>query len=161
MPLTEKYLDQAIALCNKVFPYDRESKNPPELGFRASLDKETYDFFWKQHECTRIEYFLLLNENEKILGTTGIYEKTDPSTARLGWFCIDPAERGKGYGQILLHYSIDKAREYGYSYLELYTDTDESVEAQKLYKKFGFEFEKEDTDPADANRRVTYLKKKL
>lgn len=161
VPLREKYLEQAIALCNKVFPGDVDSNNTPELGFKASLDKEKYNNFWNKYQCTRIEYFLLVTDEEKVVGTTGLYEKTDPSTARLGWFCIDPEERGKGYGEKLLKYSIDKAKEYGYSYLELYTDPNELPEAQRLYKKVGFEFDRIGMDPADNNIKVTYLKKTL
>lgn len=161
IPLSEKYLDDAILLCNKVFPDDKETENPPELGFRASLHREQYKEYWEKYGCTRIEYFLLLNENDDVVGTTGLYEKADPTTAWLGWFCVDPNQRGKGAGSELLEYSIERARMFGYKYLVLYTNPEESQEAQRLYNKFGFLFEKTGANPGNKDEQVIYLKKKL
>lgn len=162
IPLSEKYLDQAIELCNRVFPDDINSKNPPELGFKASLNKEEYKWYWEKHNCIRIEYFLLISDKEKILGTTGVYAKSDnPNIAWLGWFCVDPDERGNGYGEKLLNFSIEKASKYGYNYLKVYTNPDESPSALKLYEKVGFKTGELGYDPADKSRTVLFLEKKL
>lgn len=161
-PLSVQYLDQAIELCNKVFPQDAAGDNPPELGFRESLFKEEYRWAWEKYCIARVEYYILLSELGNVIGTTGIYQNTiEPESAWVGWFCIDPQKRGKGYGQKLLTYTIEKAKEHRYKYLKLYTDVNESPEAQQLYKKFGFEFEKTSDDHTDASTQIIFLKKVL
>jgi ribosomal protein S18 acetylase RimI-like enzyme len=60
----------------------------------------------------------------------------------------------------LLDYTIEKAKEYHYPYLKLCTDPEEAPEAQQLYKKFGFLFDKVDID-SDSGEEVTILKKNL
>lgn len=161
IPLSEEYLDQAIALCNKVFPEDVLSENPPELGLKESLYKDEYRYAWDKYKIARVEYYLLISDEGKVVGTTGVYQNTiEPQTAWVGRFCIDPDERGKGYGTELLSYSVKKSKEYKYPYLKLYTDPEESPEAQQLYKKFDFLFEKTDIDTS-TGKEVTILKKKL
>ncbi|MCC7436492.1 GNAT family N-acetyltransferase [Candidatus Nomurabacteria bacterium] len=162
VPLSEKYLDQAISLCRQIFPEDSKTENPPELGFKESLFKEEYLWAWEKYYIDRVEYYLLVSELENVIGTTGIYQNTiETEVAWVGWFCVDPQERGKGYGSKLLSFTIEKAKEYGYKYLKLYTDPDESPEAKELYKKFGFEFEKIADNPGDQFKNVTFLKKIL
>lgn len=161
VPLSEEYLDEAIALCNKIFPEDIKTENPPELGFKESLFKEEYKWAWDKYYIARVEYYLLISEAGKVVGTTGVYQNTiEPDNAWVGWFCVEPDERGKGYGSQLLDYTVEKAKEYKYLYLKLYTDPEESPEAQQLYKKFDFLFKKTDVDSA-TGKNVTILEKKL
>lgn len=161
LPLSEIYREQAIALCNKVFPDDVASENPPELGFRASLDMPSYKDFLEKYQCTKIQYYVLLHE-EQVIGTSGIYQKEDdPSVAWLGWFCIDPNARGKGYGEKLLEYTLEQARQQDFSSLALYTDPEESQEASRLYHKFGFSVDKMDRNPGNQKEQVAFLSKKL
>ncbi len=161
VPLSEKYLDQAIDLCSQVFPEDVKTENPPELGFRESIFKEEYKWAWDKYHIARVEYYLLLSESGKVIGTTGVYQNTiEPEVVWVGWFCVDPIERGKGYGAELLSFTVQKAKEYKYPYLKLYTDLEESPEAQQLYKKFDFLFEKTNIDPS-TGKEVTILRKYL
>ena len=161
IPLSKEYLDEAIALCNKVFPDDIKTENPPELGFKESLFKEEYKWAWDKYYIARVEYYLLISEAGEVVGTTGVYQNTiEPESAWVGWFCIDPKERGRGHGSDLLSFTVKKAQEYNYQYLKLYTDPEESPEAQNLYKKFEFLFEKTDLDPS-TGKEVTILKKTL
>ncbi|HRH24794.1 MAG TPA: GNAT family N-acetyltransferase [Candidatus Paceibacterota bacterium] len=161
IPLSEEYLDEAIALCNKVFPDDIKTENPPELGFKESLFKEEYNWAWDKYYIARVEYYLLISEIGKVIGTTGVYQNTiEPESAWVGWFCVDPKERRKGYGEMLLNFTIQKAKGYNYRFLKLYTDPEESPEAKNLYKKLGFLLEKTDLDPS-TGKEVTILKKTL
>lgn len=161
IPLSKEYLDEAITLCNKVFPDDIKTENPPELGFKESLFKEEYKWAWDKYYIARVEYYLLISEAGEVVGTTGVYQNTiEPESAWVGWFCIDPKERGRGHGSDLLSFTVKKAQEYNYQYLKLYTDPEESPEAQNLYKKFEFLFEKTDLDPS-TGKEVTILKKTL
>ncbi|MCL2377486.1 MAG: GNAT family N-acetyltransferase [Defluviitaleaceae bacterium] len=86
-------------------------------------------------------YWVALNENDEICGTTGLYaEKDDFHEALwLSWFCVNPNMRGQGIGKQLLEFSIDTAREYKKKYLRLYTSDDPNeAAAQFLYEKYGF-----------------------
>ena len=86
-------------------------------------------------------YWVALDENDKICGTTGLYsEKADFHEAIwLSWFCVDPDVRGKGIGKQLIEFSIETARGYGKKYLRLYTSDDPNeAAAQFLYEKYGF-----------------------
>ena len=162
LPLSENNIEEAIQLLNAVFPNDIKSNNPPELGLRASLNKEIYKTYWEQYQNVRIEYFVLVNEGGKIIGVTGLFNRSvEPETAWLAWFCIDPKERGMGYGKQLLNFTVDRAQMYGYEYLKIYTDQAESPEAQSLYKKVGFEDVGVIQDPADEMIYLTLWSKKI
>ncbi len=161
VPLSEKYLDQAIALCNENFPGDVLGENPPELGFRESLFKEDYKWAWEKYRIVRVEYYVLISEEDIVIGVTGIYENTsDPRVSWLGWFCVEKQQREKGFGKSLLEFTIEKAREYKYKELRLYTDPDESPEALSLYKKYDFVFLKKDID-AGTKQEIIVLSKIL
>lgn len=136
-PLSEEYLDEAIELNRKVFPLDGDT---PETAFRVSLDPETYEKMYEKWKTKKLNYFVLLNGENKVIGTTGIYcQKETPEIAWLGWYCIDPNYRNKGFGSKLLEWSINKAKSEGYTKMHLYTsDMPSEEEAQKLYDKFGF-----------------------
>lgn len=93
---------------------------------------------------------MALNNSGKVIGTTGIYVLADDEedSAWLGWFCVDEKHRGKGYGQRLLEFTMQKGREMGKKKLKLYTSTEPSEEvAQKLYAKKGFILFKEEILP--------------
>lgn len=152
VPLSEKNLEDAIALAHMVFKTDVESGNPPEMGFRASLDTQwKKKLLAKNQNIKDLTYFLLVDEYEKVIGTTGFYTHiNEPDVVWLGWFCVNSEYRGQKLGEYLLKWSIEKAKEQGYSILRLYTSTEpnEAI-AQKLYEKMGFQIvgiEKEEKD---------------
>jgi GNAT superfamily N-acetyltransferase len=68
------------------------------------------------------------------IGVTGL----SPETARLRWFVVDPAHRGKGLGGALLAELMGFVRESGYRRVELETFS-ELTGAARLYRAAGFE----------------------
>jgi GNAT superfamily N-acetyltransferase len=68
------------------------------------------------------------------IGVTGL----SPETARLRWFVVDPAHRGKGLGGALLDEAMGFVRQSGYRRVELETFSELSG-AARLYRAAGFE----------------------
>ena len=115
----------------------------PSVPFKASLDREEFDKFNKREKniYSSLEYFVAVDETEKVLGTTGLYSRRNDEKVAywLGWYCVDPKFRGKGIGSKLLDYTIKKAKERGKKYLRLYTSTSAGEEvAQQVYDRRGF-----------------------
>jgi ribosomal protein S18 acetylase RimI-like enzyme len=78
----------------------------------------------------------VLREDGKFIGFTGFY----PRNFYLAWLlfvAVDPAMRGKKYGEVLVNDALDQMRKLGYK--EVGLDVRVSNErAQKLYKRLGF-----------------------
>lgn len=67
------------------------------------------------------------------IGVTGL----SPDTARLRWFVVDPASRGRGLGRALLREALAFASASGYRRVELETYS-ELTAAARLYRDAGF-----------------------
>ncbi|MFB2969912.1 GNAT family N-acetyltransferase [Aerosakkonema sp. BLCC-F183] len=143
-PLSYQTLEQAIALVDKVFPYQRQSRyENASFAFRASLEKNnpSYSSLLYQMQITEANYWVTIDESSgKVVGTTGLYSYTkDESEAYwLGYTCVDPYFRGQGIGGMLVDFAIEKAPSSGKKILRLYTSNypDQAV-AQILYEKRG------------------------
>jgi GNAT superfamily N-acetyltransferase len=163
-PLSEENLEETIELAHKVFPLDAAGDNPPERGFRKSLSNEANLKSWKgsEHVLSRLNYWVLLDEKDKVIGVTGLYgDKETPEEVWLAWFCLDPEARGHGLGRKLLEWTLDKARQEGYSIFNLYTSTDPNeAAAQKLYESLGLEIVKKEKDP-ESSHNILYRQLKL
>ena len=150
VPLSKENLEETISLALKVFPLDAAGKNPPERGFRKSLSNEANLKSWKgpEHILSRLNYWILLDEKDKVIGVTGLYGyKEIPEEVWLAWFCLDPNVRGKGLGRQLLEWTMTKAKEEGYKVFRLYTSTDPNeAPAQKLYESIGLKVTEEKDD---------------
>ena len=138
--LTEKYLEEASELVNAVF---KDEPILPGVAFEASLNQNKFEELNKisENKISSLEYFLAVDDEEKVLGKTGLYslEKDKEDTYWLGWYCVDPESRGKGIGSKLLDYSIKKAKERDKKFLRLYTSTSpEEKAAQPIYDSRGF-----------------------
>ena len=142
IPLSKDNLEEAIDLVYSVFPDDANSMDDPAVAYRASIDKEGNQDFIQRHHLETLQYFIVKNfPDEKIVGVTGWYtEARGPKDIIwLGWYCIDPNERGKGFGKEILEWTIGKVKEMGYRVMKLYTTTDPNeAAAQILYEKIGF-----------------------
>jgi GNAT superfamily N-acetyltransferase len=139
--LTKKYLKEASELVDSVF---QNEPIIPSVAFEASLNKKKFEELNRisENKILSLEYFVAVNESEKILGTTGLYslEKDKNETYWLGWYCVDPEFRGKGIGSKLLDFTIRKAGERGKKILRLYTSTSpQEKTAQLIYDSRGFE----------------------
>jgi RimJ/RimL family protein N-acetyltransferase len=162
-PLSEKNIAEATALLHVIFPDDAKNENPPEKGFEASLHPETHKGYWDKYLLTRLKYWVAIDEQTgRVIGTTGLYERSDSpqGTVWLGWYALDPAERGRGLGAELLQWTIDKAKDEGHTKLRLYTSTHSNeATAQKLYEKLGFRIVGE--EPETNGVKVIYREREL
>ncbi|HLM84012.1 MAG TPA: GNAT family N-acetyltransferase [Candidatus Bathyarchaeia archaeon] len=144
--LTEKYLSAASKLADTVF---KDEPKLPSVGFEASLDQKKFKQLneAENNEIASLEYFVAVDETDKVVGTTGLYalEKDKKDTYWLGWYCVDPEFRGKGVGSKLLDYTIEMVKERGKKFLRLYTSTSpEEKAAQIIYDSRGFETTKKE-----------------
>ncbi len=157
IPLTEKYLNAAIKMVDEVFPQDIEAIWNPEKSLPLSLRPQS-----ELKEDVFVDYWIVLNDNNEIIGVTGMYRLKDDSedVVWLGWYCIRADQRGKGLGRELLTWTTNKAIERGFKKMRLYTSTDpnEAV-AQILYEKEGFKIIGE--DEGDGIHKTLYREKIL
>lgn len=148
VPLSKVYLKEASKLVNLVFD-DEDSKPSKEL--KASLSPSSFNKYRKytDSDILSLEYFVALDCN-RVVGLTGIYTLKEDFKYRdwIGWYCVNPKDRGKNIGKLLLEFTINVSKERNKKYLSLYTSTSENERnAQFLYEKYGFfitHVEKED-----------------
>lgn len=141
IPLSQDNIQEAIDLVQAVFPTDFATQDSPEEAYRASLDRENHKDFISRHHLDILQYFIVRDSAGKAVGVTGWYTETvgPKDIIWLGWYCLDPNERGKGYGREILEWTMNKAKEMGYKAMKLYTSNDPNeAAAQILYEKIGF-----------------------
>jgi GNAT superfamily N-acetyltransferase len=154
-PLSKERFDEAIDLVKKIFPSDGDT---PVNAYRAGINKE--DPLWQTRRV--LEYYLVIDPHtNKIVALTGLYSmKTYPlDEIWLGWFGVEPAERGKGIGKTVLEWTIAKAKSNGYKHFKLWTtDSAEEAVAQRLYEATGFDIYNTEKTP---EYTILYRKKDL
>lgn len=128
-PLSKENLVAAQDLLRLVFT-DKEEADGGCHYFAVSLNpyRESYFEYW------------VLDVGGKIVGTTGLYyDDTTPNDLWLGWFCVHPDFRRKGYGTMLLQFSIQKARQAKATRLRLWTtNAPDTAVATELYRHWCF-----------------------
>ncbi len=153
-PLSQENIEEATALVRFVFPSDSAGPDSPEEAYKASLDKEGHQDFINRHNIKTLEYFVVKNApSEKIIGVTGWYTEVigEKDVVWLGWYCLDPKERGKGLGREILEWTMNEVKMKGYKVMKLYTSDDPNeATAQILYEKRGFKLIKEETKEGSA-----------
>jgi len=109
--------------------------------FKSKTDRKNIRWAYnmqitKKHEnLTRLEYFLFY-EGKNPVGVTGLYEwKNEKKKYWLGWYCVIPKERKKGYGSKILNWTLSRAKKLRGKTFWIYTT---SKRAQKFYAKRGF-----------------------
>lgn len=139
VPLSEENMEGALSVLHKCFS-SFNSVEDPNKWFPATLAPEKYADLYRGGKVVDCRYFVVIDTKQnKPIGTTGIYhlEEDPPTTAWVGWYCIDPDYQGKGIGKEVLRWTIDKAKTEGNSALKLYTRPGYDA-ALALYDKFGF-----------------------
>jgi len=114
-------------------------------------------------EGAKGEYFLI-RENGVNVGITGIYSYNEfPDDAWLGWFGFLPEYRGKGYGKLAMDFFENLARERGFKYARLYTDTFNNDKAKGFYAHLGYFEERyiNEADPASLKYPISIFSKSL
>lgn len=139
-PVSTKTIDNALALLQRIFKTFDEIEDP-YFWFKISLAPEKNAQIIHERGCRDVRYFVVLNSNDKVIGTTGLYHlNRDPEkTVWLGFYCLEPEYRGKGIGKQVLSWTIEKAQTEGNTIMKLYTSPNEDLTtAQEIYDKFGF-----------------------
>ncbi len=140
IPLTKEYLARASELADSIFPHEEIL---PSKAFEGSVDEDKFQDIVQKfyNDLVEIEYFIAADENDSVLGTSGIYslDSDEEDSCWLGWYCVHPDYRGQGLGRLLMNYTVDEARKRGKKYLNLYTSTNPNeAEAQIVYERNGF-----------------------
>ncbi|MCU0239111.1 MAG: GNAT family N-acetyltransferase [Pyrinomonadaceae bacterium] len=118
---------------NLVFSVLREYGLEPDL---QGTDQDIADI--EKHYLNRGGIFELIeDENDKLLGTVGLYPMDD-KTIELRKMYFSKDLRGKGVGKQTLQRMIETATQLGFQKIYLETASP-LVEAIHLYKKFGFQ----------------------
>jgi putative acetyltransferase len=114
------------------------SDNYPKTG--TAFEDPQLDFMFEAYDKPRATYFVVENDG-KIIGGAGVsqLENSQENICELQKMYFLESARGKGMGYEMIQKCIEKAREFGYS--KCYLETlPEMLNAQKLYKKVGFEY---------------------
>lgn len=144
IPLTDRYLNQAIKLVYSIFPDEDE---PISLELSASVHKNSFQEYINDYDddIKSLKYFIAIDAHDIVIGIIGLYttKKDYQDTYWVGWYGVDFHERGKGLGLALLDHVIKIAKKRGKKNLCLYTSTDpDEAKAQYLYERNGFKITK-------------------
>ena len=93
-----------------------------------------------------------LVEGGKVVGVCALF-KESPVRFQLARMAVDPAERGNGYGEVLLQAALTKAREAGAQTAYLLSNT-VLAPAIALYRKHGFQTASEGAHPVYARCNI-------
>ena len=89
-------------------------------------------------EDAKSEYYLI-EENSIYVGIIGMYFfNAYPEDAWLGWFGFLKEYRHQGYGKQALEFFEELARNHGFRYARLFTDTLNNDETRGFYKHHGY-----------------------
>lgn len=98
------------------------------------------DFMFEAYQNPKSIYFVV-EENGKIIGGAGVnlLDNTDENICELQKMYFLQEARGRGIGMQMIEKCLAKAKEFGYE--KCYLETlPVMLNAQKLYKKLGFEY---------------------
>lgn len=98
------------------------------------------DFMFEAYQKPKSIYFVV-EENGKIIGGAGVnlLDNTDENICELQKMYFLQEARGRGIGMQMIEKCLAKAKEFGYE--KCYLETlPVMLNAQKLYKKLGFEY---------------------
>lgn len=126
--------EEIAAVIRNVFISD----DYPKTG-TAFADKQL-DFLFETYNKPKSIYYIV-EDSGKIIGGAGVsqLENSTENICELQKMYFLKDARGKGVGQQMILKCIEKATEFGYE--KCYLETlPEMVNAQKLYKKVGFEY---------------------
>jgi putative acetyltransferase len=97
-------------------------------------------------------HILSLVEDGRVVGVCALFGQDDDSF-ELARMAVDPEERGKGYGDILIRAALERAREKGAKRVFLVSNTI-LAPAIALYRKHGFEAVHEGQHPSYARANI-------
>lgn len=115
-----------------------EDFNVPKVG--TAYADVSLDSMFENYQKPNSVYFVV-EENDKIIGGAGVaqLDNFEGNICELQKMYFLPEARGKGIGAQMMEFCLAKAREFGFE--KMYLETMEYMtDAQKLYKKSGFEY---------------------
>ena len=129
LPLSNKYLDEAISLAETIFPY-KEDQKIARINLEESLTLKNFGQ----------RYWVVAGNSRKLAGVTGLYlDAKDRDVIWLGWFGVHPAYRRRGIGSSLIEFTIKEAKRREFKTMKIYTSTDKHERAaHRLYELYGF-----------------------
>ena len=138
-PINSRSFPQAIDFLHKTFEYDSHSQF--YLSISRDLQQIAVDNRTRNSR-SKNAYWIARDRDEdlRVVGVTGIAEdSTSSQVGWLFWLAVDPNYRGRGFGSQLLSFTLERAKEMGFSQMNISTSTiPQEAAAQDLYKKFGF-----------------------
>ncbi|KYK23666.1 hypothetical protein AYK24_07235 [Thermoplasmatales archaeon SG8-52-4] len=122
--LIQKDIEEILEMLNNLSRKNKEFFHPHKFNIETLIDNLN----------SNDHYFVLILEN-KIIGYSflRLFGYKIPSFG----CCIRKGYENKGYGALLTRWTINKAKDFGYSKVILKTYK-ENTSAQKIYKKIGF-----------------------
>jgi GNAT superfamily N-acetyltransferase len=156
----------AVAIARRAFNSDEVAQQVDRMlriYFRSSSAR--YPVEKQFHTLLPVSYFMLFAINppgEIPVGLTGLYRPVwaGQGVFWLGWFAIEPAFQGRGYGKQLLQASMALARQAGGEILCI--ETSHLLEpAGKLYEKMGFQKYGQVPDYWNAGNDLVILARRL
>ena len=93
------------------------------------------DAFYNELQTNKLAHYFVGRIAGKIVAYGGIWVIFEDS--HVTTIAVDPAMRGRGYGEILLLHLLDEAIQRGASWMTLEV-RESNVGAQQLYRKYGF-----------------------
>jgi len=109
------------------------------------------------------EYYLI-KDNDIFIGIIGLYSyDAYPDDAWLGWFGLLEEYRGKGYGRKALEFFEELAKDHGFRFARLFTDTLNNDKTRNFCKHLGFFEERyiNFNDPASLKYPISIFSKSL
>lgn len=97
-------------------------------------------------------HIISLVEAGRVVGVCALF-KESPQCYQLARMAVEPSERGKGYGNILIRAALERVRESGASRVYLHSNT-VLVPAIALYRKHGFNTFTEGQHPVYARSNI-------
>lgn len=126
-----------------------------ELWIREHFALEEADRRLAADPCSIVReggHILALIEDGRVVGVCALF-KESPTRFELARMAVEPAERGKGYGDVLIRAAIEKARESGATTVHLLSNT-VLTPAITLYRKHGFQTVSKGTHPRYARCNI-------
>lgn len=93
------------------------------------------DAFYNELQGNKLAHYFVGRFDDRVVGYGGLWTILEDS--HVTTLAVDPAYRGRRFGEVLLLRLIDEAMERGASWMTLEVRESNAV-AQRLYRKYGF-----------------------
>lgn len=117
-----------------------EKMKPEHIKSVAQIEKECFPLPWSEQSLSYEIYnpdafYIVIIENDEVIGYGGYLTIIDE--AHIMDIAVKKSEQGKGYGNEILFFLIESAKEQGLTAMTLEV-RESNIIAQKLYEKYDF-----------------------